>query len=185
MAKHPTILITLGFASILLILGAADLMLTRGTLRFPMQTTGVAKMSGPDVTAVAQAQGFTVAETTEKNILPTILPADVAETFTARVLLKENDRAATVAWIDSPDVKTFFTTLKKHLRSSFSEKLTDLVDESRTQPGTPPQDILSFRDPAIHDDRLLFVRVRERLYELHVKEGRQEDVDRLMEALTN
>lgn len=171
------------FLLILLALGTSDFFLTRDTLRFPLQE-GVTKQTGPDVVAIATAQGFTVAETTEQNLLPHVIPLGARSTFSTHVLLKDDDRAATIGWIDAPDVKAIFTALRKNLRPQFSAELEDLIDETQSEPGKPPRDILSFRDPGILDDRAVFVRVRERLYELHVKEDRVSDIDKLIDALT-
>ena len=105
-------------------------------------------------------------------------------TLNARVLLKNDDRAATVAWIESPEVKEHLASLKKHLRPLFSSALADLVDRTETPRGGAPRDLLSFRDPAMLEDRAFFVRVRERLYEFHVKEEYEKEIDTLIDALT-
>ena len=183
MSRTPKSLVAIIFLLILLLLGTTDVLLTKGTLRFPPQE-GVAKKTGPDVILIAEAQGFAIIETTEQNLLPTVLSAAARSTFTARVLLKDDDRAATIGWIDSPDVKEIFTELRKHLRSSFSPRLTDLIDVTQTAEGKAPRDVLSFRDTGILEDWALFVRVRERLYELHVKEGREGEINALIDALT-
>ena len=169
------------FVAVLVGLGTTDALFTRGTLKLP-PPEGIAKQPGPDVVAVAQAQGFTALETTEKELLTTVLPTTV--TLYARVLLKNDDRAATVAWIESPDVKDHFVALKKHLRPLFSSALADLVDRTETPRRRAPRDLLSFRDPEILEGKAVFVRVRERLYELHVKEGQEEQINRLLDALT-
>ncbi len=173
----------MAFTLILLTFGTADYLLTRSTLRLP-SPAGVTKQVGPDVLAAAESLGFTIAETTEQNLLPHVIPPGARSTFSAHVLLKDNDRAATIGWIDAPDVKSIFTALRKTLRLSFSDALEDLVDETQSQSGKPPRDVLSFRDPAIHPDRLLFVRIRERLYEFHVTAGQEREIDMLIDALT-
>jgi hypothetical protein len=85
----------------------------------------------------------------------------------------------------SADVKTIFTNLRKSLRISFSPDLKDVIDETQSEPGKPPRDVLSFLDPAIAPDRLLFVRIRQRLYEFHVTAGSEKDVNELIDALTD
>ncbi len=102
----------------------------------------------------------------------------------ARVILKDNDRLAYFAWIDSPDAKITFTALKEALKTSFSSQLQDLVDETQERPDKPVRNVLSFLDPAIHSERVLFVRVRQRLYEFHIAPGREADIQGLMDALT-
>ncbi len=184
MSLLKKLLIAAGFICVLLLLGTSDVLLTKGTLHLPKQDDGIAKKAGPDVVKIAEAQGFTVTETTEQNLLPIVLSPGAKATFTARVLLQDDDRVATIGWIDSQDVKEIFTDVRKLLRSSFSMRLTDLTDETQTAQGMAPRDVLSFRDPAILEDRALFVRVRERLYELHVKEGREGEMNALIDALT-
>lgn len=177
------ILIVVGFLLVLILLGGADILLTRGTLRFPVTDGGVAKQKGVDVEFIANAHRFIVAEATEQNMLPALLPA--GSVFNTRVLLKEDDRAATIGWTDSPEVKVIFTALKKKLRSSFSPQLKDLIDETQSEEGKPPRDVLSFHDPALHSDRLLFVRIRERLYEFHITPGHEAEIDELVDSLTD
>ncbi|MBI2636231.1 hypothetical protein HYW84_02810 [Candidatus Peregrinibacteria bacterium] len=178
------ILSALGFILILLALGTADYLITRDSIKFLPAQEGTAKHIGPDVVAVAAAHGFAVTDTTERNILPAVLPVASRGTFFPRVLLKDNDRAATIGWIDSSDVKMIFTMLRKHLRQSFSPSLADLIDETQSQAGKPPRDVLSFRDSGIMEERAVFVRIKERIYELHVKEGFERDMNRLIDALT-
>lgn len=182
MSNAQKILATAFFTLILLTLGTADYVLTQGTLKLPPRE-GIAKKAEPDVATVAESQVFTVTETTERQLLEE-RAVKGKRTVWGRVLLKENDRAATIAWIDAPDVKEIFTALRKDLRPKFSSDFHDLIDETQSQPGKPPRDVLSFRDPRVHPERLLFVRVRERLYELHVKEGHEKDIDGLIDALT-
>ncbi|NOS68139.1 MAG: hypothetical protein HOO67_07330 [Candidatus Peribacteraceae bacterium] len=178
------LLLCLVFILILLTMGTADYILTGGTFKFPSAQEGIAKKTEPDVTVIAESQGLSVTETTERNLLSAVLPATARTGLSARVLLKDNDRAATIAWIDSRDVKEIFTALRKSLRPKFSVKLLDLIDETQSQAGKPPRDVLSFLDPAINPERLLFVRVRERLYEIHMTEGHEDEVNRLIDALT-
>lgn len=176
-------LATIAFALILLSLGVADALLTRGTLKLPAQSpAGVAKKAGPDVQAIARTQGFAIAPTTEAFLFARVLPPGAP--LSAIVLLRENDRAAAVGWIDSPEVKSILAALKERLRGSFSSRLTDLIDETRSDPGRPPRDVLSFRDPGILPDRVVIVRVRERLYEFHVRAGEEEVIDNLLNTLT-
>lgn len=172
------------FVLILLALGTADYFLTHDAWKLPSANEGISKKAEPDVVAIAEAQGFSVTNTTERNLIPSAIPIESRQKFSARVLLKYDDRAATVGWIDSPDVKDIFTELRKTLRPSFSTALFDLIDETQSQSGKPPRDILSFRDAGILEDRAVFVRVRERLYEFHVKNGHEREIDKLIDALT-
>ncbi len=166
-------------------LGTTDALLTRSTLRIPERNGadgGVRKKPGPDVVATAQARGFAVTDTSDTFLLTKILPPGTM--LPSHTLLQENDRVGALAWVDSPDVKRTLRILREHLRSSFSAGLQHLIDETQSEPGKPPRDILSFRDPAILGERVVFARVRERLYEFHVTAGKEAAVDGLLNTLT-
>jgi hypothetical protein len=171
------------FVLLLMLLAGIDAAVHGGSLWMPGSEDGVVKQTEPDPVTVAKAQGMTATNGTERQLLPSVLQPGT--TVTAKVLLKNNDRAATIAWVDSPDVKTIFTNLRKSLRISFSPDLKDVIDETQSEPGKPPRDVLSFLDPAIAPDRLLFVRIRQRLYEFHVTAGSEKDVNELIDALTD
>lgn len=100
------------------------------------------------------------------------------------VLLKNNDRAFLFSSLESDDVKAIFSGLKQALQEQFSGKVTDLVDENRTPEDGPPVDILSFMDPALSSEKIIFLRVRNRLYEIHVAKNGEDVVDRLVEELS-
>ena len=89
-----------------------------------------------------------------------------------------------ISWLETPDVKILFLALKEALHSSFSPELQDLVDEKQQRRGKPPRELLTFLDPAISEERLAFVRVRDRLYELHIPEGMDDAIFGLIEELT-
>lgn len=186
MSLPQTFLATLAFAAILVGLGAVDAVFTKATLWIPSRETsarqGVAKRQGPDVEERARARGFAIEQGTDDFLLQRVMPA--SQTIVARTLLTDNDRAAAIAWIDTAQVKNIFTRLRALLRSGFSPGLRDLIDETQTQPGKPPRDVLSFVDPAVHENRVLIVRVRERLYELHVVSGHEREIDALIDTLT-
>jgi hypothetical protein len=198
-----------GFIAIIIGLGAADAFLVEGGLPGmgepppagesqassppPMETeqppaegtapAGVKKQKGPDVLQVLAALEFTPMETAEPSILSKIIPRDGAEVHT-RVLLLQEDRAGLLSWVASPQVKSSFLALKEALHSSFSSDLRDLVDERQTREGFPPRELLTFVDPAISEERIVFVRVRELLYEFHIAEGRDDTIFALIEELT-
>lgn len=145
---------------------------------------GVAKREGPNVLEVLEALQITPQDTKETSLVQQIIPGDVA-TVESYALLEGGDRAGLIAWVDSPQVKVYFIALKEALHSTFSPQMRDLVDETQEREGKPPRSLLTFRDPAISEERIVFVRVRERLYELHVPEGRDELIFDLVETLTN
>ncbi len=100
------------------------------------------------------------------------------------VLLRNNDRAFLLSWIESDDVKTTFATLKQALQEQFSGKVTDLIDETRTSPNGPPVDYLSFMDPALSAEHIVFLRVRTRLYEIRIAENGQDVLEQLVAELS-
>ena len=206
MSFNEKILVTVGFLVLLLIIGTMDGLITHPTNHLltvadtgdanpPIDTTspaqtattgtgtmGVQRQDGPNVFDVLNAQTIVTETTQEESLIQKIVPSDVA--LESRVLLKNNDRIAFFSWIETSKVKDYFLALKEALHASFSSDLRDLVDENQQRDGKPVRDVLSFLDPAIHEDRLLFVRVRQRLYEFHVAPGKEQDVQSLMDALT-
>lgn len=101
-----------------------------------------------------------------------------------KVLMQSNDRAALFAWVDTPDVKSLFLTLKQTLQPLFSSQVKDINDESFEPENGPPYDVLSFTDPAISPEKILFVRVRTRLYEFHIAAGQENTIQQMVSELT-
>jgi hypothetical protein len=142
--------------------------------------TPVAKSSGPAVQSVLADAGMEITVSEE----PTFLSQIIEDGLTSVTVLKDGDRAGSVTWIESPDVKTSFIALKDGLLESFSAGLRDLNDATEQEPNRPVRNILSFTDPALSDEQLVFVRVRERLFEFHIAPGSEETMNSLIEALT-
>ncbi len=138
------------------------------------------KKSGVDVHATLALLGLAPIKTSEASLLELATQGASVETT---VLLLNNDRAALFAWIENDNVKTIFSALKQALQEQFSPNLTDLLDETRTQDAGPPYDILSFTDLAISSEKVIFIRVRNRLYEFHVAENGEDAIVKLMTAL--
>lgn len=175
-------LLALGLVALLVLVGMADAALTERMLLPREDADAVARQAGPDVSAIAAGHGFEMVESREPQILERILPATTV--MTRATLLRGGDRIATVAWVESPQVRQWMALLKEALRGSLSPGLQHLIDERQTEPDRPPRDVLSFTDPAIHTDRLLFARVRQRLYEFHITVGNELAIDQLLNALT-
>ena len=200
MSFTSKVLTTAAFVVLLVGIGAVDAFLTQNVNKLPGEQTeatdapappaqpgnvngpGVAKQRGPDVYDILNAQGIVTETTREQSLLRRVIPDQVA--VDARVVLKDNDRLAFFSWVESADVKTYFSALKEALQESFSPDIADLVDETQEREGKPVRSVLSFTDPAIHEDRLLFIRTRQRLYEFHVAPGKEEPIQVLMDALT-
>lgn len=150
----------------------------------PAVRTGTPKMQGPNVLSILAAQEFETAEPQkERSLTEQIIPADVADIQTM-ILLKQGDRVGLMSWTESPQVKIYFLALKEALHSIFSPEMRDLVDEEQTREGRPPRNLLTFLDPAINSERVVFIRVRERLYEFHIAPGQDDSVYDLIESLT-
>lgn len=143
--------------------------------------TSTKKKSGIDIPATLASLELVTAPASEQSLLN--LSAQGAKVDTV-VLLFRNDRAALFSWIESDDVKTIFSSLKLALQEQFSPKITGLTDTTQTPPNGPPVDILSFRDPAISPEIVLFIRVRNRLYEFHIAESGSEVISRLIGELS-
>jgi len=140
------------------------------------------KASGINVEDVLAKLQLVKQETNEASFL--LLTAPDKTKVKTHVLLRNNDRAFLFSWIESDDVKSIFAGLKKALQEQFSGKVTDLVDETQTPTGGPLVDYLSFVDPALSAERIVFLRVRTRLYELHVAENGDAVLDQLVTELS-
>jgi hypothetical protein len=194
--RWKTLLTATGFTALLLGLGTADAILTKDRIVLPsplaadLTSTGtgmslipdaVTKNNGATVEAILREQSITTVVTSERSLLARIV-SDPSTVHTA-VLLKNGDRIALLSWTESPQVKLYFQALKDSLHSSFSPALKNLRDDTVSGNGRPTMNVLTFRDPAIAEERLFFVRVRERLFEVHATDGKEKDTEILLEAL--
>ncbi|MBI1812402.1 hypothetical protein HY285_05125 [Candidatus Peregrinibacteria bacterium] len=188
--QMPTAVI---FVLLLVAIGAIDARLTRSAMLLPTTDgsmevqkmngqTGVAPTADPNVFAVIAHLRMATQTPHEQPLLGRIVP-DTSRVI-GRILLTQNDRVALFAFVQSPDVKAYFSALKDSLHASFSAKVQDLIDTQEAPAGKPIRSILAFKDPAISEERLLFLRVRDRLYEFHIAEGKDADVQRMVEALS-
>lgn len=151
----------------------------------PGNTGGVRRHTGPDVLEALAANGFTFKDIKkERVILQTIVPEDT-DAVHARILLIDGDRAGLIAWEQSPRVKKHFLILKEALHTAFTPEVTDLLDETQRREGKPTRNLLTFMDPGLVSERVVFIRVRERLYEFHVAPGASEAIFDLIENLTD
>ncbi len=169
----------------LTLLGTADaVLLEQGALTVAPQPVDeaapVAKKSGPDIPALLQELNFDARLQRESNLLEQVTPVGLAIDYRT---LFDDGRFASIAWIDGAQAKRSFTDLKQKLLQTFSPQLQELVDETTQDPEGPVVNRLSFIDPAISPDRFIFLRVRERLYEIHVTPGREERLTGLLQAL--
>ena len=140
----------------------------------------VAKQAGIDVASAITGLGYETQSSTDLSMLSQVVTGQPQ----SLVLLKNADRVGSVTWIDSPQVKTFFIALKEGLLNAFSPNVQDLRDETLQGEGQPVRNILTFLDPSLSEERLVFIRVRERLYEFHIAGGKDTEMQALIEALT-
>lgn len=143
----------------------------------------VRKAGGPDVRQTIATFGMEIQESDELTILRTVIPATESTVY-EHVLLLDGDRAGLIAWTESPKVKQFFLALKDALHASFSPHVKDLLDETQRIPGKPPRNFLTFFDAGLSSERIVFLRVRERLYEIRIAEGKDAVMFELVDALT-
>lgn len=201
MSSQSKLLVTAAFLLCLVGIGSADALFTRNltmlpslgdtpevTLPLPSEEPtpdggGIAKQSGPNMVEVLQALGIEQSQTEETSIIRRVIPEEMpVQTI---VLLKDGDRIGMVSWAESPLVKTYFLALKEALHTSFTAQMTDLVDETQRPEGKPVRNFLTFLDPGLSPERLVFIRVRERMYEFHIGEGKDAEMFLLVDALTN
>lgn len=188
------ITVTLGLIVVLFGLGTADALFTDillpssdtkradPVIKPPSQSTVKQGSFGPNVMETIVSKRFTFDDTGESSLIELIITDGTA--VESRTLIKNGDRVGFVAWAESPRVKVYFLALKEALHTSFSPKVQDLIDETQREPGRPIQNLLTFFDPAISEDRLVFIRVRERLFEFHIAEGKDDVLFGLIEELT-
>lgn len=143
----------------------------------------VAKATAPAVSDVASHMNLTVQPNDDLSLLAQIVKDGTKVEGLA--ILKDGDRAGSVTWVQSGEVKNYFIALKEALLSAFSPQVRDLRDETVQDPGEPVRNILTFLDPSLSEERIVFVRVRERLYEFHLTAGKEEVMHDLIDALTS
>ncbi len=143
---------------------------------------GVSKQALISIDEIMQGIGVTMQTTQEKSLLERINPS-TSTTVQTKILLKDNDRAALFAWMDTPDAKTIFFALKQSLLPSLSPQTTDLIDQTVEPEDGPPYDLLSFTDPALSSGKLVFVRVRTRLFLLEVSPDKESAMRAVLDAL--
>ncbi len=175
------------FLAVLITLGATDgFLLEQGVLTAPPPSgpapLPVTKRAGPAIPPLLEELGYEAKLQRESNLLEQVTPPDLPIDY--RTILQV-DRLGTVAWIDTPQSKAVFRDLKQKLLRTFSNKLSSLIDETTQAPDGPVVNRLSFSDPAISPDRFVFLRVRERLYEIHIAPGQEAALDPLLAALAS
>jgi hypothetical protein len=152
-----------------------------GSVQTSSQSSIITKEQSIDVLAAAQQNNIETFDTTETFFLPSIV---LNETVNTRSLVNQNDRLGSIAWFESSDVKQYYLALKESLHSNFTTAVQDLQDETIRRAGNPVINQLTFYDAGISNERLVFLRVRDRLYELRVVVGKEQMVQPFIDALS-
>ncbi len=183
MRKRTIVIIAL-FVLALFLLFFTDVLVKRSRWLYPSGSgSTVSAGPAPDVGNTARQAGFETKDATEPTVMKMVVQNP--DNVKGVVLLAPEDRSAFLAWTDSADSQGDFDKIKRLVHSSFSSGARDIIDERQTEAGKPQRDVLSFLDPAIHPERLLFVRCGGRLYEFHIAPGQEAQVDRLLDLLTD
>ena len=142
---------------------------------------GVAKRKALNIGETLKTLGYTTADSTDQSMVEQVTAGNPPVNTLA--ILKDNDRIGSVIWIDTPEVKTIFNTLKDSLLAAFSPAVKELRDETKVQPG-PVRNELTFLDTGLSTERLTFVRIGERLMEFHTVVGKEEVMKGAIEGLS-
>lgn len=142
----------------------------------------VAKASGPDVEHAIEEEGFEAEESDDLTLLAQVVTDGTP--VESLSILQDGDRAGSVTWVSSGHVKDYFLALKDALLEAFSPQMRDLKDETVQKEGEPTRNILTFLDPTLSEERIVFVRVRERLYEFHIADGKDDVMGGFIEELS-
>ena len=194
-------IVTLGLIVILLAIGAADVFLTSAKLpevatkpqaqtqpqqrsqpQLPKKNQKAETAKAPNILEILVSEQYKFQHSDEQNLLSMIIKDGT--TVQSRALIKNSDRAGFVAWAESPKVKIYFLSLKEALHVSFTPQGKDLIDETQKREGRAERNLLSFYDPGIGEERLVFVRVRNRLFEFHLAKNHEDEMFDMIEKLT-
>jgi hypothetical protein len=181
-------LVSAGFITTLVLLAGVDTGVNARRWSLPSAADASAapaghQQSNADTVATVQGTGQQTKGSSEPSILEVALGEGVP--VQKQTLLSGNDRTAFFAWADVTDGSQTMQRIKSLVHGSFSNSLRDLIDETQSEPGKRPRDVLSFIDPAIHPERLLFARSENRIYEFHIAPGKEPIIDNILDALTD
>lgn len=138
--------------------------------------------AAPAVLETLVARGFTFEQKDEPSFLRQLVPSEALPTY---VLLQNGDRAGSLVWLQTSESAAVFQSLKESLIQSFSPELQDLRDETVDEPGKPVRSVVTFLDPQLSEERLVFVKTGDTLFEVHVAAAAQDAVLPLIDTLTS
>ncbi len=188
MFRAANILTGTVFTLLLTGLAGADLLFLREPLFLPAalrpQTPGqgIGRQQSPVVGTVLAEQGITTQSSDRQSLLERTLQGQ--EPVTTAILLQYGDRLGLLSWVESPRSKLLFSALREALLPALSPGVQDLRDQRLTPPDRPPRTELTFLDPALSSERITLIRVRDRIYELHTAEGKEQAMEPLIDLLT-
>ena len=137
---------------------------------------------GRDILAIAQSTGLELlpVSATEQSFLQLVLPAEERAALRSAVLLRDGERVAALYFIQSPNAEKFSFAIKERAFDLFSSQMTNLIDERVAREGYQAFDVFAFMDPVLGEDRFLFARIGESLYEFHVAAEKESVVQGLI-----
>lgn len=145
-------------------------------------TEKVQKKTTTDLQSNLEQFGFVLEENQQPALLKQLLPE--SQQINNKILIKNNDRAGSVAWLTDPEIKNILNLLKDSLHQSFSSELEYLNDETIKAPDRPVVNVLSFKDPAIDEEDITIIRVLDLLIEFHISPGHEGEIDELIDFIT-
>ena len=194
-------IVTLGLIVMLLAIGTTDALFTSAKLpevatkpqaqnqpqqrlqsKPPSKSNKRKTVKAPNILEILVSEKYKFQHSDEQNLLSMIIKDGTS--VQSRVLIKDSDRAGFIAWSESPKVKIYFLSLKEALHVSFTPQVKDLIDETQKIKGQAERNLLSFHDPGIGEERLVFVRTRNRLFEFHLAKSHEDEMFELIDKLT-
>ena len=127
---------------------------------------------------VAQKKGYAFQPVSRKE--KSILKAVSSNQLRSVVLMRDDDRVAAAFWFSDPDTEGSMDTLTAYVFDLFSEDVQRLIDKPIHREGFALIDLLAFTDPALSEERMVFAKIRDSLYEFHVAEENEGWVQELL-----
>jgi hypothetical protein len=145
------------------------------------EVTNEVPSRNPDLISIARENGFTVSPVSrnEKSYLKRVIPE--SSILRSIVILKKEsdlgsdiDRVASAYWFRSTHADILMKTLTSQMFDLLSANVENLIDEDLHREGYATIDMLAFNDPALSEERIIFVQIRDELYEFHTLVDKEE-----------
>lgn len=170
----------------LLGLGSADyLLLERPRSQRTGRNTANGVLTNLDLMTIAREAGFDFLPVSgrEQSFLAKVLPESHKHILRSIVLLQGEERVAAIYWYRSSSSDSHLHTVKSWMYELFSGEMTNLVDETLTREELAPITVLAFTDPSMSEERFLFAKIRDHLYEFHFQQQREPLIHGLLQEL--